>query len=137
MTSRRRSITWRTILARPRIWLQFNPQDVSALTAAIRVNGRSIQFLPYRGRKMMNDDCYRWFWRATGMAFNKDDLNPPWNLTEISAPDLQGTPDAFNWFTNTIHVATKGGDTTPGAHSFTLIGARDLLDAMGRRYNQH
>ena len=55
-------------------------------------------------------------------GFNKDDPNPPWNLTEISAPDLQGTPDAFNWLTNIIHVATSGGDTTPGEHSFCLIG---------------
>jgi len=54
-------------------------------------------------------------------GFNKDDSNPPWRLTEITAPDLQGTPDAFNWFTNTIHVATTGGDTTPGEHSFAVV----------------
>jgi arylsulfatase A-like enzyme len=57
-------------------------------------------------------------------GFNKDDPNLPWNLTLTTAPDLQGTPDAFNWFTNTIHVATTGGDTTPGTHSFALVGAR-------------
>ena len=56
-------------------------------------------------------------------GFNINDSNPPWNLTTVTAPDLQGTPDAFNWFTNTIHVATTGGDTTPGVHSFTLVGA--------------
>ncbi len=55
-------------------------------------------------------------------GFNKGDLNPPWNLTRITAPDAEGTPDAYNWFKNTIHVATTGGDTTPGAHSFTLVG---------------
>ena len=54
--------------------------------------------------------------------FNKDDLNPPWNLTRVTAPDEEGTPDAYNWFKNTIHVATTGGDTTPGTHSFTLVG---------------
>jgi len=55
-------------------------------------------------------------------GFNKDDSNSPWRLTAITAPDLQGTPDAYNWFTNTIHVAATGGDTTPGVHSFAIIG---------------
>ena len=64
-------------------------------------------------------------------GFNKDDPNPPWSLTTITAPDLQGTPDAFNWFTNTIHVATTGGDTTPGTHSFTLVGAGSYLTQWG------
>ena len=64
-------------------------------------------------------------------AFNKDDVNPPWNLTEVSAPDLQGSPDAFNWFTNTIHVATTGGNTTPGEHSFSLVGAESYSVQWG------
>src|SRR5437660_3328358 len=64
-------------------------------------------------------------------GFNKDDPNPPWSLTTITAPDLQGTPDAFNWITNTIHVATTGGDTTPGTHSFTLVGAGSYLTQWG------
>jgi arylsulfatase A-like enzyme len=64
-------------------------------------------------------------------GFNKDDSNPPWSLTTITAPDLQGTPDAFNWFTNTIHVATTGGDTTPGEHSFALVGAGSYSKQWG------
>ena len=64
-------------------------------------------------------------------GFNKDDPNPPWSLTKITAPDLQGTPDAFNWFTNTIHVATTGGDTTPGDHSFALVGAGSYSKQWG------
>ena len=64
-------------------------------------------------------------------GFNKDDPNPPWSLTTITAPDLQGTPDAFNWFTNTIHVAATGGDTTPGTHSFTIVGAGSYSTQWG------
>src|SRR5437870_8958993 len=64
-------------------------------------------------------------------GFNKDDPNLPWSLTTITAPDLQGTPDAFNWFTNTIHVPTTGGDTTPEAHSVTLVGAGSYLTQWG------
>jgi hypothetical protein len=55
-------------------------------------------------------------------GFNKDDSHFPWRLAAITAPDLQGTPDAYNWFISTINVATTGGDTTPGVHSFTLVG---------------
>jgi len=96
------------------------PQDVSALTA---LYGRwTLDTIPTIFRK--NDDNTFLPLVLTGdwNAFNKDDLNPPWNLTKISAPDLQGTPDAFDWLTNTIHVATSGGDTTPGEHSFCLVG---------------
>src|SRR5205814_3007541 len=55
-------------------------------------------------------------------GFNKDDPSPPWSLTRITAPGPQGTPDGFNWFVNTIHVAATGGDTTPGVHSFVIMG---------------
>ena len=54
--------------------------------------------------------------------FNKDDPSPPWSLTRITAPGAQGTPDGIDWFTNTIHVAATGGDTTPGLHSFVIVG---------------
>jgi arylsulfatase A-like enzyme len=64
-------------------------------------------------------------------SFNKDDSNPPWKLTNITAPDLQGTPDAYNWYKTTIHVATTGGDTTPGSHSFTLIGTNSYSEQWG------
>jgi arylsulfatase A-like enzyme len=55
-------------------------------------------------------------------GFNKDDSNSPWKLTRMSAPAVDGTPDGYSWFTNTIHVASSGGDTTPGTHSFTIVG---------------
>ncbi|TMP95377.1 MAG: hypothetical protein E6L08_01845, partial [Verrucomicrobia bacterium] len=55
-------------------------------------------------------------------GFNKDDTSPPWSLTRITAPGAQGTPDGYDWFTNTIHVAATGGDTTPGLHSFAIVG---------------
>ena len=64
-------------------------------------------------------------------GYNKGDANLPWRQTRITAPDLQGTPDAYNWFTSTIHVATAGGDTTPGAHSFALIGANSYGKQWG------
>ena len=96
------------------------PQDVSALTA---LYGQwTLDTLPTIFR-LNDDDTYLPLVLAGDWnGFNKDDGNPPWNLTKISAPDLQGTPDAFDWLTNTIHVATSGGDTTPGEHSFSLIG---------------
>ena len=56
-------------------------------------------------------------------GFNKDDLNPPWNLLRTTAPDPVGTPDAYNWLTDTIHVSSTAGDTTPGDHTFTIVGA--------------
>ena len=96
------------------------PEDVTALTA---LYGQwTLDTVPTIFRK--NDDNTLLPLVLTGdwNGFNKDDLNPPWNLTKISAPDLQGTPDAYDWLTNTIHVATSGGDTTPGEHSFCLIG---------------
>jgi arylsulfatase A-like enzyme len=64
-------------------------------------------------------------------AFNKGDPNVPWNMTSVTAPDLQGTPDAYNWYTTTIHVASSGGDTTPGNHSFALIGTNSYSEQWG------
>jgi hypothetical protein len=55
-------------------------------------------------------------------GFNISDSRSPWKLTKITAPGVQGTPNAFDWFINTIHVASTGGDTTPGVHSFALVG---------------
>ena len=57
-------------------------------------------------------------------GFNKDDSSPIWRLTRVTAPGSAAAPDGFNWFTTTVHVAATGGDTTPGEHSFVLIGAR-------------
>jgi arylsulfatase A-like enzyme len=64
-------------------------------------------------------------------GFNKDDTNRPWLMTAVTAPDIQGTPDAYNWYTTTIHVATSGGDTTPGTHSFVLVGANKYGEQWG------
>src|SRR6266550_2727979 len=55
-------------------------------------------------------------------AFNIGDPSAPWSLTRSTAPGAQGTPDGFDWFANTIHVAATGGDTTPGLHSFVVVG---------------
>jgi arylsulfatase A-like enzyme len=63
--------------------------------------------------------------------FNKDDDTAPWQLTRISAPAVGGTPDGYNWFVNTIHVASSGGDTTPGTHSFVVIGHNSYATQWG------
>jgi hypothetical protein len=54
--------------------------------------------------------------------YNKGDRSAPWRLTSVTAPGMDGTPDGFNWYKNTIHVAATGGDTTAGTHSFVLVG---------------
>ena len=66
-------------------------------------------------------------------AFNISDSHLPWRLTRITAPATQGagTPDAYNWFTNTIHVAATGGDTTPGLHSFALVAGGNYSTQWG------
>ncbi len=64
-------------------------------------------------------------------GFKKADTELPWRLTRVTAPDVQGTPDAYNWFINTIHVAATGGNTTPGAHSFALIGTGSYAKQWG------
>jgi arylsulfatase A-like enzyme len=63
--------------------------------------------------------------------FNKDDDATPWKLTRISAPAAGGTPDGYSWFVNTIHVASQGGDTTPGTHLFTVIGHNSYATQWG------
>jgi len=64
-------------------------------------------------------------------GFNKDDSNPPWGVPRITAPGVDGTPDDFNWFTTMVHAATTGGDTTPGEHSFALVGAGSYSKQWG------
>ena len=56
-------------------------------------------------------------------AYNKADATAPWRLTRITAPGVEGTPDGFNYFGTTIRVAAAGGNTTPGLHSFNLVGS--------------
>ena len=63
--------------------------------------------------------------------FNKNAATPPWVLTRTSAPGIRPTPDGFNWFTSTIHVATSGGDTTPGVHTFALVGSKSYSNQWG------
>ncbi len=64
-------------------------------------------------------------------GFNIADARYPWALTKITAPGVDGTPDGLNWFISTVHVAATGGDTTPGVHSFALIGGRSYLNQWG------
>ncbi len=64
-------------------------------------------------------------------GFKINDSNPPWQMTWISAPAVEGTPDSTQWYTNTIHVAATGGDTTPGMHSFTMVGAASYKKQWG------
>ncbi len=64
-------------------------------------------------------------------GFNRDDSTLPWAVTRITAPGVNGTPDGFNWLTSTVHVAMMGGDTTPGMHSFAVIGRGSYLNQWG------
>ena len=64
-------------------------------------------------------------------GYNKDDPAVPWRLTRVTAPSEQGTPDGYNWFTTTIRVGATSGDTTPGVHSFTLVGGQSYSKQWG------
>jgi arylsulfatase A-like enzyme len=64
-------------------------------------------------------------------GYNKNDSSPPWALTRISAPGIPATPDGYNWYTNVIHVATTGGDTLPGVHSFVFVGGKTWEEQWG------
>jgi hypothetical protein len=64
-------------------------------------------------------------------GFDKRDSTEPWRLTWISAPAVDGTPDAFQWFKNTVHVAATGGDTTPGIHTFAVVGNNNYQKQWG------
>ena len=64
-------------------------------------------------------------------GFKKGDATAaPWQSTLVSAPS-NPTPDAFDWFTNTVYAASVGGDTTPGLHSFTFIANRSYSYQWG------
>jgi arylsulfatase A-like enzyme len=64
-------------------------------------------------------------------GFNKADSTLPWHLNKISAPGVNGTPDALDWLKNTIHVASSGGDTTPGVHSFSFVAGSTYSQQWG------
>ncbi len=51
----------------------------------------------------------------TNPTFNSD--NPPFQWNKVSPP---GTPGGADWFTNTLHVASSGGDITNGTFQFKL-----------------
>ena len=63
-------------------------------------------------------------------GFKKGDATAPWQLTLVSAPS-NPTPDAFDWFTNTVYAANVGGDTTPGLHSFSFIAKGNYSNQWG------
>src|SRR5262249_48888366 len=95
------------------------PEDVSALTQLYAQ--WTLNTIPPIWQNNTDSDLLPLVLAGDWNAFNKDDSNPPWKLTNITAPDLQGTPDAYNWYKTTIHVATTGGDTTPGKNTLALI----------------
>jgi len=64
-------------------------------------------------------------------GYNINDTHYPWAFSEITAPDTTGTPDAYNWFTSTIHVSTDGGDTTPGTHLFNIVAKGNFKTQWG------
>jgi hypothetical protein len=64
-------------------------------------------------------------------GYNIYDTSAPWSFGEIWCPDPVGTPDAYNWLTSTIHVSSNGGNTTPGVHSFSDVGAYNLATQWG------
>src|SRR5207248_6936952 len=49
----------------------------------------------------------------------------------ITGSNVQGTPDGYDWFINTIHVAAIGGDTIPGTHSFAFVGNGSYSNQWG------
>ena len=77
-------------------------------------------------------------WPGTGMDSTKTIPVP--SLEADESDPLQRpmrAPDGFNWFTTTVRVAATGGDTTPGDHSFVLVGARSYCQPMGRSHDQY
>jgi arylsulfatase A-like enzyme len=105
------------------------PADVASLTQ--RYAHWTLDTVPPLWEKNSDDEFVPLVLAGDWNGFNINDPNLPWSLTQVSAPDLQGTPDGFNWFTNAIHVAVAGGDTTPGAHSFALVGAGSYSNQWG------
>lgn len=105
------------------------PADVASLTQ--RYASWTLDTVPPLWEKNSDDEFVPLVLAGDWNDFNKDDSNPPWSLAKVDAPDLQGTPDGFNWFTNTIHVAVADGDTTPGTHSFALVGAGSYSKQWG------
>jgi arylsulfatase A-like enzyme len=64
-------------------------------------------------------------------GFDVNNAMAPWSLVRKTAPNPKGTPDNFTWFTSTLHVAANGGDTTPGTHTFVLVGDKTWAEQWG------
>ena len=64
-------------------------------------------------------------------GFDVKNAAAPWSLVRKTAPNPTGTPDNFTWFTSTLHVAANGGDTTPGTHTFVLVGDKTWAEQWG------
>jgi len=71
-------------------------------------------------------------WSQVNIPGDWDGWNPsdgaPWSLTEVSAP---GTPAGQTWWTNYIHVASSGGNTTTGSHAFKVVGNQSWANNWG------
>lgn len=62
--------------------------------------------------------------------FALDDV-APWQFDAIDAPTPLGTPDSYNWITDTIYASDSGGDTTSGDHSFAIVANNDYSTQWG------
>jgi arylsulfatase A-like enzyme len=97
------------------------PTDVSALSALYaQWNAQLISPLWFKNSDFLAKTPGSLVLAGDWNGFKKADGTAPWQLTLLSAPS-NPTPDAFDWFTNTVYAASVGGDTTPGQHSFTFI----------------
>ncbi len=63
-------------------------------------------------------------------GYNKN-AAAPWALAMIRPVDGKPTPDGYTWFLTTIHVATTGGDTGPGLHSFAVMAYNNYSHQWG------
>lgn len=64
-------------------------------------------------------------------GFAVNNAAAPWSLVRKTGPNPTGTPDNFTWFASTVHVAASGGDTTPGIHTFVLVGDKTWAEQWG------
>ncbi len=61
-------------------------------------------------------------------SWNQADTSHPWLLNKVTAP---GTPSGVDWYTNMVHVASSGGDTTTGTHQFKIVGDQNWANQWG------
>ena len=108
---------------------QKQPEDVASLTQLY--DQWNLNLISPRWRNQYSLDIVPLVLAGDWNGYNKDDAQLPWKLTRVTAPSDQGTPDGYNWLTTTIYAATIGGDTTPGVHSFTLVGGHSYANQWG------